>query len=196
MSHGKRYNRRSVRVPRLDFRRRGIFLVTICTHERRQILGSYIHDQIRLSSIGSIVEDCIEQIPLHYRFSRVLAHSIQSDHIHVLVELNAPYRDTVIDLEGFQHPVSGSIPTIIRSLKAAITKAVRNQSADPKLLIWQRGYDLRPIKTPRALFAVRYYVKNNTTIHIRRLHRRNGHGASSVDTGRAHHRYRHMRYHR
>ncbi len=64
-------------------------------------------------------------------------------------------------LEQFGKPVCGSIPTIIRSFKSAVTKRInrlRNSSGKP---VWQRNYYEHIIRRERTLNAIRQYIIDN-----------------------------------
>ncbi|MCX6139676.1 MAG: hypothetical protein NTX15_02410 [Candidatus Kapabacteria bacterium] len=172
MSRKRTGNRRSVRLPWRDSVRRGVFLVTVCTYDRRPSLGMYRGVSIDLTDAGAIADDCIRQIPLHNVYVRVIARSVQPDHIHVLVELCYPMHEPAIIMESFSNPVPGSIATIVRSMKSAVTNLVRQKGLIVNNPFWQRGYDLRAIRSKRGVCAVRTYVERNTIIHIRRLSKR------------------------
>jgi putative transposase len=64
-------------------------------------------------------------------------------------------------LERFGAPVSRSIPTIIRSFKAATTKKINDVHNTPGTTVWQRGYHDRVIRNDRELQAVRLYIADN-----------------------------------
>jgi hypothetical protein len=44
------------------------------------------------------------------------------------------------NFERFGKPVSGSIPTIVRSFKSAVTKQINQLRDTPGLTVWQRNY--------------------------------------------------------
>jgi REP element-mobilizing transposase RayT len=66
-------------------------------------------------------------------------YSIQPNHIHVLITI-IELPDNSEEPEQFGKPVRGSIPTIVRTLKAAITREIRRRFSNPKLLVFHRGY--------------------------------------------------------
>jgi hypothetical protein len=43
-------------------------------------------------------------------------------------------------MERFGQPVAGSIPTIIRSFKSAVTKRINEWRQTPGAKLWQRNY--------------------------------------------------------
>ncbi|MCP9448402.1 MAG: transposase [Nitrospira sp.] len=63
--------------------------------------------------------------------------------------------------EQFGCPVTGSIPTIIRSFKSAVTKQINEQRRTPGVPIWQRNYYEHIIRNDESLNRIREYIANN-----------------------------------
>jgi REP element-mobilizing transposase RayT len=64
-------------------------------------------------------------------------------------------------VESFGHPISGTLATVIRSFKSAVTKRINALRDTPGLPIWQRNYFERVIRDDRELHAVRQYIADN-----------------------------------
>ncbi|MCS6938245.1 MAG: transposase [Roseiflexus sp.] len=64
-------------------------------------------------------------------------------------------------MEQFGKPVPGSIPTILRSFKSAVTKRINKLCSTPGAPIWQRNYYEHIIRHERALNAIRHYITDN-----------------------------------
>ena len=52
-----RYRRQSIRLPWWDYSQSGWYFVTVCTKDRRCVLGDIVDSQINLSQAGVIVEE-------------------------------------------------------------------------------------------------------------------------------------------
>jgi len=63
--------------------------------------------------------------------------------------------------ESFGKPISGSIPTIVRSFKSAVTKKINELKRAPALLIRQRNYYERIIRDEPELDKIREYIELN-----------------------------------
>jgi len=63
--------------------------------------------------------------------------------------------------ERFGKPVAGSVPTIIRSYKSAVTKNINELRNTPGVPVWQRNYYERIIRDDRELDGIREYIVNN-----------------------------------
>ena len=73
--------------------------------------------------------------------------------------------------EGFQRPVAGSIPTIVRSYKSAVTYRVGRTFQCKGLRLWQSNYFERVLRNDREyLAATRYILENPTMWHRDKLH--------------------------
>jgi REP element-mobilizing transposase RayT len=68
---------------------------------------------------------------------------------------------TMPNQERFGKPVPGSIPTIIRSFKSAVTSRINALRAVPGAAVWQRNYGEHIIRSERALMAIRQYIAEN-----------------------------------
>ncbi len=64
-------------------------------------------------------------------------------------------------VEQFGKPVTGSLPTIIRSFKSAVTNRVNKIHKIPGKKIWQRNYWEHIIRDNDDLFRVREYILKN-----------------------------------
>ncbi|MBI3773250.1 MAG: transposase [Gammaproteobacteria bacterium] len=64
-------------------------------------------------------------------------------------------------VEQFGRPVSGSLPTIVRSFKSAVTKRVNELQQTPGATLWQRNYWERIIRNESELNLIREYIRNN-----------------------------------
>ncbi|MFC2097805.1 transposase [Bacteroidota bacterium] len=63
--------------------------------------------------------------------------------------------------EQFGKPTSGSIPTIIRSFKSAVTKRINVDNKTPGGKIWQNGYYVHIFRSKNKLDIIRKYIINN-----------------------------------
>lgn len=63
--------------------------------------------------------------------------------------------------ERFGKPVSGSIPTIVRSYKSAVTAEINNLRAVPGVPVRQRGFHEHIIRDEDSLNRIREYIAFN-----------------------------------
>jgi REP element-mobilizing transposase RayT len=63
--------------------------------------------------------------------------------------------------ERFGKPVSGSIPTIVRSFKSAATKRINEQRGSPGTSVWQQDYYEHIVQDEDEFSRIREYIANN-----------------------------------
>ena len=159
--------RRSIRLPGFDYSRPGNYFITICADQRRCLLGSIGENGIVLTSIGEIAKKCWIEIPLHFPDVGIEAFVVMPNHLHGILVINptAPGNSqqsrSTQRAESFGKPLSGAVPTIIRSFKAAVTKSVRESGSLIGSPVWQRGYFERVLRNGREFVnATDYIIKN------------------------------------
>ncbi len=64
-------------------------------------------------------------------------------------------------VERFGQPVSGSIPTVMRSFKSAVTKRINEMHQTPGKPLWQRNYYEHVIRNENELNRIRQYIIDN-----------------------------------
>jgi REP element-mobilizing transposase RayT len=135
------YHRRSIRIQGFDYTQPGSYFITICTWHKSLIFGEINQGIVVLSKLGEIARKEIERLP--YRFSNIAidAFVIMPNHIHILITISA---DAIARIhssnEAFEQPVSGSIPTIVRSYKAAVTQRILAMRDAPVSEVWHHNY--------------------------------------------------------
>src|SRR6266581_8631746 len=88
MEHEPRFHhRKTIRLRGFDYSRPGAYFVTICTHEKRMVLGSVSNGAMRPNGWGGIVGKEWFGLPKHYPNIRLNSFVIMPNHIHGIVEL-------------------------------------------------------------------------------------------------------------
>jgi REP element-mobilizing transposase RayT len=126
---------------------------------------------MRLFALGKIVEDFWRQIPTHFHNVEVELFVVMPNHIHGIITILEDRRGTIYcaptiegksiceNLERFGKPIASSLPTIIRTYKAAVTRY-----ATHKLLmnnIWQRNYYEHIIRNQAEMEKIALYILTN-----------------------------------
>ena len=110
----------------------GEYFLTICTDDHKCAFGEIIENEMRLSRVGTVVKSCWEEIPVHFSNVELDEYVSMPNHIHrilILQERTAEVEYIPVGAEyiqplqkTFQHVVPNSIPSILRSFKAAVTR--------------------------------------------------------------------------
>jgi putative transposase len=163
----KEAHRRSIRVPGGDYSLPGAYFITICAAYRWNIFGNVEDGKVMLSPLGEIVRRCWVQIPEHFPAARINEYVIMPNHLHGIIGLGVGARYIVPSdpatrtREQFQKPTRGTIPTIVRTLKAAVTRNARNDLKIKDQMIWQSNYFERALRDGREIsLAIRYIAEN------------------------------------
>ena len=145
------HHRRSVRLKDYNYSQNGAYFVTIVSQHRACLFGEVINGEMILNEIGRIVQAVWKEIPQNFSNVGVDSFVVMPNHIHGIIIMDAPicashgrarqFGTTHIQYVGARHivplwyavplqhgsierfgkPVPGSIPTIIRSFKSAVT---------------------------------------------------------------------------
>lgn len=161
------YHRRSIRLPGYDYRQPGMYFVTICTWEKQILFGEIAEGIMLLNQIGRIVEEEWRKTSALRPYVRLDEFVIMPNHFHAIVEM-CECRGTARRApapERFAQPVSGSLPTVIRSFKSAVTKRVNHLRRTPTsgVPLWQGNYYEHMIRNEDDLRRVCEYLQTNPT---------------------------------
>ena len=70
---------------------RGIYFVTICTHQKQHVFGDISNGHINYSIIGKIVLKCLHSIPKHNKDVELWNYIIMPNHIHMVLAVGTQY---------------------------------------------------------------------------------------------------------
>jgi len=161
--------RKHIRLINFDYTLPGDYFVTVCAYQKRHIFGQVVNAEMVFSDLGAIVNKTWQEIPNHFPNILLGAFVVMPNHIHVIIHIHeatgrgtiyrAPTDDKIPNFEEFQKPVKGSVSTIIRTFKAAVTRAAGRQHIG--LPIWQRNYYEHIIRTDKEFIEIESYILNN-----------------------------------
>jgi len=160
--NGKSPGRRSIRLPRFDYSQMGAYFLTICSAQRKCIFGHVEHGQVVETALGQIIRACWLQIGTHFAAVETDVFVVMPNHLHGILIIRRPsLRITKPQVEAFSAPVAGSIPTIVRTFKAAATREARKYGYLSNGPIWQRDYYERVIRDAKEYAETWRYIASN-----------------------------------
>ncbi|MBQ7903636.1 MAG: hypothetical protein IJ362_07905 [Oscillospiraceae bacterium] len=142
-------NRKKLRLEKYDYKSYGAYFITICTEDKKHILGkivggdAYIAPYIELSEYGQAVEKYLKNI------TGIDVYTIMPNHIHMIIRIG-------IDSDGTMwasSPTQG-IPQLIKSFKTLVTKNCGKS-------IFQRSYYDHIIRDEKDYMEKRNYILTN-----------------------------------
>ena len=153
--------------------REGMYFITICTHQHKPYFGRIVsrpgleENQLKLTEVGRIVKENLQQISCHYHYAEIPVFVIMPNHIHFIIIIDSPdnqngdvARNVSTDT-GKQKTISpqkGSLATVIRGFKSAITKYARERGI---AFAWQTRFYDRIVRNQNELNAIVEYIENN-----------------------------------
>jgi REP element-mobilizing transposase RayT len=158
----QKHHRKSIRLPAYDYSSEGAYYVTIVTHHRDCIFGQVVDGEMILNDLGKIADECWCAIPDHFPFVELGAHVIMPNHAHGIIFIRRGTIYRAPTQEQFQKPVAGSIPTIIRAYKAAVTRRVGRELNTTG--VWQRNYYEHIIRDEKDLQNKTDYIESNPAL--------------------------------
>ncbi len=147
--------RKSTRLKNYDYSKVGVYFVTVCTENQRNILGSIVGEGFplpRLSEYGRIVDDIIKELPLKYDAISVDYYVIMPNHIHLMVAISHG--------DGRGNP-SPTLSTVIGWLKYSTTKKINEISRSTGQKVFQRSFYDHVIRNRRDYEEHIRYIHDN-----------------------------------
>ena len=140
-------HRKRNRIEDYDYSQPNIYLLTICTENKEQILGVVQAGSdtpvMVLSPLGKLVEQAILGIETHYPNAFIEAYSILPNHLHLLLRLEATDESN-----------PPTVSRIIKQLKEYVTKTCGRS-------IWQKGFHDHVIRSEKEYLGAWNYVTYN-----------------------------------
>jgi len=164
-----KHHRRSIRLSGYDYSQNGAYFVTVCTKNRECLLGEIVGGKMELHIAGECVVRCWNEVPEHFPHVDLDTFVVMPNHIHGVLAIagdrgTANRRGTACrapTIERFGQPVPGSIPTVIRAFKSAVTKRINEMRQMPGEPLWQRNYYEHVIRNEDELNRIRQYIIDN-----------------------------------
>jgi putative transposase len=165
-SKSNSHARRSIRLPEYDYSQPGAYFVTICTYQHVHLFGNVFIGEMQLNEYGEIVlEEWLKTANLRDSVS-LGEWIIMPNHFHGIIYLSTDSRGKARcapTTKGgqFGKPDAGSLSTIMRSFKAAVTKRIHELNSASSEPIWQRNYYEHIIRNEDDLRMISDYIATN-----------------------------------
>jgi len=152
-------NRKSIRLKEYNYAAGNFYYITICVKDKRNDFGRIQSGKMELSDIGEIADLFWKEIPLHFQNANLDEYIIMPNHLHGIIHLSQQNIDNEQNKSKFQHVQKNSIPSIIRSYKASVTRWCNQNNFEN--FQWQRNYYEHIIRTEEEFFRIKNYIEVN-----------------------------------
>lgn len=162
----KIHHRRSIRLQEYDYSQAGMYFITICSTNHKNIFGKIRNDEMSLNDWGiAAAEEWMRTAEIRPTVE-LDEFVVMPNHLHGILVIhgkelaNEQLHQSPV-YEKFGKPTYNSIPTIVRGYKAAVTKRInilRGNSGGP---VWQPGYYENIIRNYSAYQKIKEYTENN-----------------------------------
>ena len=179
-----KYRIESARLQGWDYRNPGAYFITICTHNRVHHFGKCENGQMKLSTLGLIVQGCWFEIPRLNHHARLGEFIVMPNHVHGILILDK--MDDVDDNGGgvvvetlkfnvstttvgtnnkselYRNisPKSGSVSRIIQQFKRAATYHIKLGFPNTDFK-WQSRFHDHIIRNDKSFVRISNYIVNN-----------------------------------
>ena len=157
------FHRHSLRLKKYSYSMPGAYFITICTYRKENILGCIIDGKIKLNVLGKItVREWLKTFKIRKNI-QLDGYVIMPNHFHGIIILTdcKGTMNRALDYESFGKPIPGSIPTIVRMFKSAVTREIKRLDYPFFYSIWQRNYYEHIIHNENKLNCIRKYIQEN-----------------------------------
>lgn len=143
--------RKRIRLAGYDYSQDGYYYITICTHDRKRILGKIEDNRVILSEYGKIADFVWNDLKQH---NSIILHEyiIMPDHIHGIIQLCHNKND---------------ISEIVRQFKTFTSKRINEHRKRngyepfPTGTLWQKSFYDHVIRDEEDYITKRQYIVNN-----------------------------------
>jgi REP element-mobilizing transposase RayT len=153
---------KSIRLKGRDYTFPGAYFVTICFADRKNVFGQVNAGKAEENQLGQLVRARWLEIPQHFAKVELDVFVVMPNHMHALIHLGGTRAGADQDRrEEFGKPVAASLPTIVRTFKAAVTRDARLVFENSILEIWQKNYYERVVRDDKEYADTYRYICEN-----------------------------------
>lgn len=147
-------SRVSIRLPGHDYSQNGMYYVTLCTTDRKNIFGSIAEKTMLLNDKGSLVKDHLLLLRNHYHHVLLREYVIMPNHVHMIIEFVAMCCCTESLPGAINRAPTVTLGQVVGAFKAGVSRAVGHT-------IWQRNYYEHVIRNEIDYNKIAEYMRNN-----------------------------------
>ena len=146
--------RKPTRLKNYDYSSAGAYFITICTHNRKNILSKIVGEGSplpQLTTNGKLAEEYVLKINEKYPCVKIDKYVIMPNHMHLILR---------IDNDGRGNP-SPTVSNVVGWLKYSITKQINRNHDTAGNIIFQRSFHDHVIRDYDDYLKIWEYISTN-----------------------------------
>ena len=146
--------RKPTRLKDYDYSSAGAYFITICTHNRKNILSKIVGEGSplpQLTTNGKLAEEYVLKINEKYPCVKIDKYVIMPNHMHLILR---------IDNDGRGNP-SPTVSNVVGWLKYSITKQINRNHDTAGNIIFQRSFHDHVIRDYDDYLKIWQYIDTN-----------------------------------
>ena len=166
MKFNSRWRVESARLRSWDYSSPGWYFVTVCTKNMKPNLGRIDQGFPILNELGQTVYQYWTEIPQHHSNTAIDEFIFMPNHVHGIIIIVEAFPVETLPATSLRpspmssiSPRKGSLGSIIRSLKSAVTRWARTNGRPD--FAWQPRFYDHIIRNEDSLSRIQMYIKNN-----------------------------------
>ena len=133
------HTRHSIRLKQYNYKKDGIYFITMCIQNRECLLGEISENKMLLNNIGRTVEKELLKIQKIFKQSNINIYQIMPNHIHFIMKIEKKNKSI--------------LGNMIRYFKGRVSSKTK--------IYWQRNYYEHIIRNEKEYYAICNYIVNN-----------------------------------
>ena len=161
--------RRSIRLKGYDYSQEGIYFITVCTYDRKCLLGKIENGKMEINIAGQIVEKWWKKLQNKFQNTNIDKYIIMPNHFHGIITINRKYvgADLCVCPNNKGEHIGSPLHKMIQWFKTMTTndyiRCVKHNELPPfHRKFWQRNYYEHVIRNENELDKIREYIQNNS----------------------------------
>jgi REP element-mobilizing transposase RayT len=172
--------RHSIRLKEYDYRRNGLYFVTVCVQNMECVFGEISNGEMVLNEYGKIIQTVWNKLPQHYTNVQLGEFVVMPNHIHgiiVITDTDTPVgagfkpahlscRFATVgagwgERAGLNPAPTHGLTEIVRALKTFSARQINKIRGTVGERLWQRNYYEHIIRNADEHHKIATYILNN-----------------------------------
>ncbi len=141
--------RKLPRLQQYDYSKQNYYYVTICTHEKSHLFGSFNN----LNQFGKIAQAELLNIPTHFDGIKIDKYVVMPNHIHAIIIIGC-------NGEAERSRPFPTLSTVIGLYKSGVSKLIHE--IEPQIPVWQKSFYDKIIRNEQGYQEVWQYINENS----------------------------------